>query len=49
MKWKCKQKFAGNQNQAYGTVYENTVMETTNTRVVKAVHRDEHVPSLAQI
>jgi len=29
--------------------YENTVTEGTNLRPVKAIHRDEHILSLAQI
>jgi len=47
MKCKCKEKFAGNQNQAYRSYYENTVTEETNLRPIITMHLDERFLSLA--
>jgi len=47
MKCKCKEKFAGNQNQAYRSHYESTVTEETNLRPIIAMHLDERFLSLA--
>jgi len=41
MKCNCKENFAGNQNQACRSHYENTVTEETNLRPIIAMHLDE--------